>query len=132
MPFFERLPGLFPASGGGHRLLERLQVLAVVVHGGQHAALVLGLGGGVARVVDLERAKLHFEKRRKSRRFLNYFFPGEIRELAPQGVEDGVPRANVPLLDQGHVNVGVLAAEKKEIFFWEMVCFHGLITPGSP
>ncbi len=59
MPFFfERLPGLFPASGGGHRLLERLQVLAVVVHGRQNAPLVLGLGGGVARVVDLEKGQI--------------------------------------------------------------------------
>ena len=59
----------------------------MVVHGGEDAALVLGLEGG-GGVVDV--------------------LAGQLGEAAAVGAEDGVAGADVPLLDQGHVDVRVL------------------------
>ena len=56
------------------------------MHGGENSALVLGFGS--VSVVDL--------------------LPVERGELAANSTEDGVAGADVPLLDQGHVNVGIL------------------------
>ena len=59
----------------------------VVVHGGQHAAHVLD-DRGFAGIVD--------------------FFAGQGREPATHGRQERVARTDVPLLDERHVNVGIL------------------------
>lgn len=69
--------------------LEQRDICGVVVHGSDHPALVLLVGGpaGVVHVLPLESG-----------------------QLSTQRAENGVPGADVPLLDQGRVDVYILIA----------------------